>query len=220
MKTIFDFTRGEWIAVSVIAVVIIASYLTYYLYDRNLRHQVDPPILFTAMVASQDCVNDSLPNQQRQNSDMLKNFNSQKASKKAHKYEIVKLNLNSCDTIEICKIPLFGSKRAAKLIEYRTLFGGFYSFKQFQELFIFQSIPLEHWEKYFFIDTSEIKALYINQASYKELLAHPYLDAYLVKCILQEREKNGRIPNEKKLQEITHAYPELLEQLRPYLQYD
>ena len=57
----------------------------------------------------------------------------------------------------------------------------------------------------------------VNTASYQELVSHPYFDAYLTKLILRHREKNGPIRNLDELQQITHAYPDLIEKLRPYI---
>ena len=62
-----------------------------------------------------------------------------------------------------------------------------------------------------------IKKLNINTASYQELVSHPYIDAYLTKLIVHHRNRNGPIHNIEELQQITHAYPELVEKLRPYL---
>jgi DNA uptake protein ComE-like DNA-binding protein len=75
-------------------------------------------------------------------------------------------------------------------------------------------------EKYFYLAPSEIKKLQINSDPYKTLIAHPYLDSYLVKTIIQHREKRGKIKNMQEFQEITHAYPELVEKLTPYLSFE
>jgi DNA uptake protein ComE-like DNA-binding protein len=61
--------------------------------------------------------------------------------------------------------------------------------------------------------------LNVNTATYSELVAHPYIDAYLTKIILKHRERNGPIRDLDELQLITHAYPELIEKLRPYLSF-
>ena len=62
-----------------------------------------------------------------------------------------------------------------------------------------------------------IKKLNVNTATYQELVAHPYIDAYLTKLIIHYRERNGPIRDLDELQRITHAYPELIEKLRPYI---
>lgn len=134
-------------------------------------------------------------------------------------YDIVMLDLNSCDTDQLVTVPQFGSKRAAKLVEYREKLGGFHSFSQLQEVYVLQSIDTLKLKTYLYVNKQKIRKLNINSATYQELVAHPYIDAYLTKLILRHREKNGSIRDLDELQQITHAYPELIEKLRPYISF-
>ncbi len=134
-------------------------------------------------------------------------------------YHLVKVELNSCDTSDIVRIPGFGSKRAQKIVDYRQKLGGFYSFEQLREIYILQNIDIAYCEKYFIIDETRIRRININTATYKELLAHPYFDAYLAKTITQYRARSGKIHNLEEFQKITHAYPELITQLKHYLRF-
>jgi DNA uptake protein ComE-like DNA-binding protein len=135
-------------------------------------------------------------------------------------YAVTQLNINLCDTGEITAIPQFGTKRAQKLVEYRQKLGGFHSFEQLAEVYILQNISVEHLAKYFFIEPNDIMKLKINSATYKELIAHPYFDAYLTKSILNYRQKNGKITNIVQFKEITKAYPELITKIEPYLLFE
>lgn len=137
--------------------------------------------------------------------------------KEVSSYHIVKVKLNSCDTSAITKIPRFGLKRAMKIVEYRDRLGGFYAFGQLQEIYILKDIELAFLEKYFEIDTENIQKIDINRATYKELISHPYFDAYLVKSVIKYREKEGKIKSIQEFQQCTHAYEELLQKIEPYL---
>ena len=132
-------------------------------------------------------------------------------------YEIVKINLNHCDSTDITVVPMFGSKRAARLVEYRDKLGGFHSLSQLREVFVLQDIPMDLLEKYFVVHPADIRKININTATYKEMVNHPYFDAYLTKTILNYRSRNGDITSFEELQQITHAYPELMEKLRWYV---
>ena len=136
------------------------------------------------------------------------------------RYAVAKVELNDCDTSDIMRIPQFGAKRAQKLVEYRRKLGGFHSFEQLHEIYVLQSMDVRHLEKYFTIDVQKIRKIHVNRATYQQLVAHPYFDAYLAKTILQYREKNGKIQNITEFKQITHAYPELIDKLRPYLSFD
>jgi DNA uptake protein ComE-like DNA-binding protein len=80
-----------------------------------------------------------------------------------------------------------------------------------------QNIDTVKLKTYLYINKQKIRKLNVNTATYQELVSHPYIDAYLTKLILRHREKNGPIRDLNELQQITHAYPELIEKLRPYL---
>ena len=132
-------------------------------------------------------------------------------------YDIVKLDLNRCDTSDIVVVPLFGSKRAARLVEYRERLGGFYSLAQVREVYVLQDMDISHMEKYFYVNSGDVRKININTATYKEMVSHPYFDAYLTKTILHYREQHGAIHSLEELQQVTHAYPELMEKLRHYV---
>ena len=135
-------------------------------------------------------------------------------------YAIQKVELNHCDTFAIMAVPQFGSKRAAKMVEYRDKLGGFYAYSQIREVYILQNRKDDFLAKYFTIDCSLIRKIEVNKATYKEMIRHPYFDAYLVKTILNYRQKNGAIKSAEEFRQVTHAYPELMEKLTPYLSFD
>lgn len=225
MKTKFHFTRGEWAAALFLLTVMLASNIIYFYCDIPSKppydvHQYETQFREFAIV--QQRMDDSLAAlRQRQyadrpriRTDTLPPFKKQE---RKPMYDIVRLDLNSCDTNDLVTVPQFGSKRAAKLVEYREKLGGFHSFTQLQEVYVLQNIDTSKLKTYLFIDKRKIRKLNINTATYQELVAHPYIDAYLTKLILKHREKNGPIHDLDELQRITHAYPELMEKLRPYL---
>lgn len=229
MKTKLHFTRGEWAAALFLLTVILASNIFYFFYENHREppydvHQYED--LFQEFAQEQQRLSDSLEevrkqswvhfHQERPNirSDTLPPFQRQE---RKPMYDIVKLDLNSCDTNDLLTIPQFGSKRAAKLVEYREKLGGFYSYAQLQEVYVMQNIDTVKLKDYLYINRQKIKKLNINTATYKELVAHPYIDAYLTKLILRHREQKGPIRDLTELQQITHAYPELVEKLRSYV---
>ncbi len=225
MKKNLNFTRGEWVAALVLLALVLASYLVYYLYDTKSP----PPLDYARYEAAFDSFNnqqaalrDSAENAWKQRYErrpyVRGDTNSKfKKTPKAPLYDIVKVDLNRCDTNDIVVVPQFGSKRAARLVEYRDRLGGFYSLNQIREVYVLQDIDMQLVEKYFYLGPSEVRKININTASYKELVSHPYFDAYLTKVILNYRGKNGNITSFEQLQSITHAYPELMDKLKHYV---
>ena len=205
--------------------IILASNIFYFFYEIPLKPTSDVHLYktqFQQFALEQQHLEDSLSALRQQayarhsinRSDTLPPFKSQE---RKPMYEIVKLDLNSCDTNELVTVPQFGSKRAAKLVEYREKLGGFNSISQLQEVYILQNIDTVKLKDYLYINKQKIKKLNINTATYQELVAHPYIDSYLTKLIIHHRERNGPIRDLDELQRITHAYPELIEKLKPYV---
>lgn len=214
MKSFFNFTSSELSGAITISVVIFI--LILYLFfggQRISSHEIPSSFLLLA----EQLEKQEVPMYGNSPSDSIKN--KQKTPKKLE-YEIIKLNINRCDTTDVKGIPQFGSARAAKLIEYRDRMGGFHSLSQVQEVFILQSIEVEFLEQYFFIKPSDVKKIKINTATYEELKTHPYFDAYLAKQVLKYRETQGRIKSLEDFQRATNAYGSLVEKLRPYLDFE
>lgn len=228
MKRNRNFTRGEWVAALVLLAFILCSYIVYYGYDLQKESTVkmeDYAVVCDAFNRQQLEIRDSIEiaRQHRYDKYIPQYYVSRdtnpknKYQAKKPMYDIVKVDLNRCDTNDIMNVPQFGSKRAAKLVEYRERLGGFYSLEQLKEVYVLQSIELSFLEKYFYVRENEVKKININEATYKQLISHPYFDAYLTKTILNYRNKKGKISSFTELQQITHAYPELMDKLRHYI---
>lgn len=228
MKNNINFTRGEWVAALALLAFTMAGYLFYYLYDRQRLPQMELGVYaaqFESFNQQQALLSDSLAKTKaaRWHPDWsAPPDTTRKRAVDARKplYDIVRIDINRCDTDDIVVVPLFGSKRAARLVEYRDRLGGFYSLEQIREVYVLQDMDMEHVAKYFTLCPSDVRKININTASYKELVSHPYFDAYLAKTILNFREKHGKIDSFEQLQQITHAYPELMEKLRHYIVFE
>lgn len=239
MKKFFNIPRGEFIATAVLLALIIAVFTLYFLYDTKAAGPTDLEKFHKEVeqfYAYQRAADDSAKaarqqRKYREGSDSHRRWDgsddtirgrsdSSRFQPYRPQYEIVKIDLNRCDTTDIQRVPTFGSKRAQKLVEYRERLGGFHSFSQLQEVYVLQNVDLNLCEKYFTLSPTAIRKIHINTATYKQLIAHPYIDAYLTKTIISYREKNGPIHNMEEFQQVTHAYQELVEKLRPYLAFD
>jgi len=234
-----NFTRGEWIAATILFFFIILQLLFFVLYEARPLKPVEFTEfkeLVTHFEAQQKFLEDSMEtarkeryaNNYQQNRkvyylqyDTAKNKKNNVFEKQEKKpqYNIVKLELNRCDSTEVVVVPQFGNKRAQKLLEYREKLGGFYAFEQVKEVFILQNIEIDLLKKYFTLDVSLIRRININTATYKEFVAHPYIDAYFAKLIINHREKNGKFTSMGEVQKATHAYQELIEKLQHYIEF-
>lgn len=250
MKDFFKMPRGEFIATTVLVALIIATFLFYFLYEKrseptvdlkNFKREVEQfyacqQAAADSMAASRAARDSAYRHSKYDKKSYYRQWTSSarqtyenvyskdtatlKPLPKKEGYAIVKINLNQCDTSDITRVPTFGSKRARKIVEYRDKLGGFSNLSQLKEIYILQNVDLSLCQKYFTVNTKSIRKIRVSTATYKELISHPYIDAYLAKTILNYREKGGKIHNITEFQSLTHAYQELVEKLTPYLDFE
>ncbi|MBR0078587.1 MAG: helix-hairpin-helix domain-containing protein [Bacteroidales bacterium] len=250
MRVFTSMSRGEFIGTSLLLLIVTALLCFNFFYETSLEPQPDLTAfadLIAAFEQRQAAYADSVeaaraqrdsayhsryryeknryprheyPSHRKDSSYYQKDTSRLKPLPKKQSYRIEMVELNTCDTSDIVRIPQFGSKRAQKIVEYRDRLGGFHSLEQLHEIYILQNVNLDYCEKYFTINPYLVKKIKVNTMSYKELKAHPYFDAYLAKTVVAYREKNGKIRNLAEFQKITHAYQELMDKLSPYLSFD
>ncbi len=104
------------------------------------------------------------------------------------------INLNEADTTELKKIPGIGSGIANKIINYRKKLGGFYSVNQLADI---EASKFIDW--FMLADSSQISKINLNKAGLEKLKAHPYINFYQAKAIVEYRKKRGAIKNLKQL---------------------
>jgi DNA uptake protein ComE-like DNA-binding protein len=101
------------------------------------------------------------------------------------------IEINSADSVTLDELPGIGPAFARRIIKYREMLGGFAYPEQLKEVYGMDSARLSGFIKQIRIDTSGIRKMDINKATFKELLAHPYLEYEQVKAIARFRDKKG-----------------------------
>ncbi|MFH0756236.1 MAG: helix-hairpin-helix domain-containing protein [Bacteroidota bacterium] len=129
------------------------------------------------------------------------------------------IQINSADSADLLPLPGIGPVFAGRIIKYRNMLGGFVNTDQLREVYglsgetILQVIPHIH------IDTSGVRKLHINNASFSDLLKHPYLEYENVKALVKFRDAEDSIRSFKEIWE-NHLLPDsILLKIRPYLDY-
>jgi DNA uptake protein ComE-like DNA-binding protein len=101
------------------------------------------------------------------------------------------LDINSADSMALLDLTGIGPSYARRIIKYREMLGGFAFRGQLMEVYGMDSARLNGFAGEIRIDTSRLRKLDINRATFKELLAHPYLDYDQVKAIAKFRDRRG-----------------------------
>ena len=144
-------------------------------------------------------------------------FLSKKEYVKAFKYpEGTLVDLNSADTVELKKIPGIGSGIASSIVKYRERLGGFYSLSQLEEV----KYVTPELLKWFKLENDFVRKVEINKAGIDKLRAHPYLNFYQAKVIIEHRRKKGPIKSLSQLALYEEFTEKDLNRLSAYISFD
>ena len=130
--------------------------------------------------------------------------------------EGTKVNVNIADTIELKKIPGIGSVIARNIVAYRQRLGGFYDLEQLLEVRFFTPELLE----WFVLGDTPMKQIKVNHESLEKLRAHPYLNFYQAKIIVEHRKKRGEIKSLSQLSLYEEFTEKDLKRLSAYFSFD
>ncbi len=131
-----------------------------------------------------------------------------------------KINLNTTDTALLMRVPGIGQSYATRILKYRKILGGFYSVEQLKEVYGMYEELYEKMIPFFEISCENITLIHANNASLEQLKAHPYIDFYQAKAILELRKKNGKIAGLENLSILEEFPAESLEKLKHYLSFE
>lgn len=98
------------------------------------------------------------------------------------------ISLNQADTTELKKIPGIGSAIARMIVGYRKKLGGFYQVEQLQDIHL-DTDKLHEW---LFVNKNETQRINLNKAGIERLRAHPYINFYQAKIIVEYRKKKEK----------------------------
>ena len=154
---------------------------------------------------------------QRNDSTERKDFLPKKEYVKVFKYpEGTQIDVNSADTVELKKIPGIGSGIAGSIVRYRERLGGFYALNQLEEVKHVTPDLL----KWFKLENDSIRKVEINKAGLDKLRAHPYLNFYQAKIIIEHRRKKGPIKSLSQLALYEEFTEKDLNRLSAYISFD
>ncbi|MBO5698540.1 MAG: helix-hairpin-helix domain-containing protein [Bacteroidaceae bacterium] len=130
---------------------------------------------------------------------------------------LTKLDLNSVDTLTLQRIPGIGKHYARRIVEQRNRLGGFVDVAQLRDI---EDLPprIEDW----FEVQSDFKPQKqsLNDATFKALVRHPYLNYEQVKVIKNHIKKYGRIKAWGELQMYKVFTPTDINRLKIYFEFD
>ena len=129
------------------------------------------------------------------------------------------IEINSSDTTQLMKIPGIGSSFAKRIVGYRTILGGYYRIEQLQEVYGMYEELYEKITPYLEVNPDSIKMIPANTASIDKLKAHPYLNFYQAKAIVETRKKRGELKSVNELSLLEEFTEDDFERIKYYLEF-
>ena len=126
------------------------------------------------------------------------------------------IDLNRADTTELKKIPGIGIGIARAIVAYRNQLGGFYDVGQLQELKWITS-DMQRWFK---VENGPIHRINANKAGLDRLRAHPYINYYQARDIIEFRRKKDKLKSLSQLSLYEEFTEKDLKRLSHYLTFD
>jgi competence ComEA-like helix-hairpin-helix protein len=130
------------------------------------------------------------------------------------------IDINSCDTTGLMKIPGIGASFAKRIVGYRNMLGGFYRVEQLQEVYGMYEELYVKITPYMTVDPVATRLIAANSASIEKLKSHPYINFYQAKAIVETRKKKGKLENLNELILMEEFTEDDLERIRPYLNFE
>lgn len=134
--------------------------------------------------------------------------------------EVLILDLNTADTTQLKRLKGIGSVYAKRIVAYRKLLGGYHDLDQLREVYgmndtLFSKIVT----RLSLSDSAALVKIPINLATFKELLAHPYINYEQTKEILNLKSKRGKFMVPGDLFELRLMDSSLVKKLLPYIRF-
>ncbi|MBQ5856727.1 MAG: helix-hairpin-helix domain-containing protein [Bacteroidales bacterium] len=219
MNNFLTFTKGERVAIIVLAAVIffiIAA--NFFIANRPANVKNNLQNLDSIMALHEAAIEELKTTRQQDNkttsevtetpshqvtksyketrNNINKKVQQPKANSISSKALVQKpVKLNSADTTELKSLPGIGSFFAKNIVDYRNKLGGFIEKEQLLEVYAFDSTRMSNIENLIIIDSIELRRININTDDFKTILRHPYIEYEDVKNIVNYRESKGMIKN-------------------------
>jgi len=127
------------------------------------------------------------------------------------------IELNEADTVILTRIPGIGPAFAKRIIAYRKTLGGYHRIEQLQEIYGMYEELYTQITPYLKINPESIIGIPVNSASIERLRAHPYINFYQAKAIVELRKKRGQLSGIEELYLLEEFTPDDWMRITPYL---
>lgn len=126
------------------------------------------------------------------------------------------VEINSADTAQLQLLSGIGPVFAQRIVTYRDRLGGFYDKSQLLEVFGMDTARYAQISGNIETNPAMIQKMDLNRTSFREMVAHPYLEYYIVKSIFEYKDAAGGYDSVAELKQINLIYSQLYNKLKHY----
>lgn len=125
------------------------------------------------------------------------------------------IELNTCDTMQLRKVPGIGEAFARRILSYGQRLGGYVSPEQLREIEDFPESAIP----YFVVKKPQTRKINLNKLTLNQLQRHPYINFYQAKAITEYRRLRGPLQSLDDLKLHKDFTPEAIRRLEPYVEF-
>jgi len=127
------------------------------------------------------------------------------------------IDINRADSAGLLPLPGIGPVFAGRIIRYRNLLGGYVNISQMEEVYGLRREIIDLISEDILIDTLAIRKIDLDNAGFRDLLRHPYLEFDDVKALVRYRDFVGHIRSLEELREQQLLSDSTLVRISSYL---
>lgn len=133
-------------------------------------------------------------------------------------YTKVLVEINSADSLSIVFLKGIGPFLTKRIINYRTMLGGFHSMNQLKEVYGMSDSLFLILTAQIQLNPNAVTKIPINAIDFNSLRKHPYFNFQKAQAIINYRSKHGKL-NDKDFSGLNLFSDEKLSLILPYLSY-
>jgi DNA uptake protein ComE-like DNA-binding protein len=126
------------------------------------------------------------------------------------------IDLNITDSSTLVRLNGIGPTLAHKIISRRDALGGFLKHEQLMEVYRFSDTVFKMMKEKLVIKMEQVHKLSLNQSTFEQLKAHPYIGEKTAKNILLLREGLGKFEKVEQLRQVPLMNEEIYRKIAPY----
>ncbi|WP_339923654.1 helix-hairpin-helix domain-containing protein [uncultured Cyclobacterium sp.] len=216
LKSYLGFTRREMRGFVFVIPVLTLLYAAPYFIERHNRSAAQTSYL-TYIAENKALFSQEPSSQERKATGNERSSNATSTLKRPAKPSLNKISFTETTAVELQMVQGVGPVLSARIAEYRSNLGGFNAPEQLLEVY---GVNAELAEKIYTVFTFEPKInrkLNVNNADFKQLIKHPYIDYGAAKVILAYRNQHGNYDSAKDLLNIKIFNEAWVNRIAPYL---